>query len=535
MNKPRITACVALWLIALLQSQVALGAEEHAQSQILTVENKVWILTANSTVWQPAKPAQVLGVGAKVRTEKDSRATIRLADLSVLRINELTTFELLPPHEKDRKPLLDLKGGSLYFFSREKPADVQFHTPTAAGAIRGTEFLLAAKDDETQLALMDGAVDLGNETGQIQMQSGEQARVAKGQPPTKAPLIDAVNVIQWCLYYPSVVDTDEINFTAAERESLRESLAAYRAGDLLAALNTFPDDKIQPSEATRVYHAALLLSVGRVDEANRLIADLPASSGPAQALRELIAAVQFKKWTRTAPPGTASEWLAESYYLQSHAKLDDALQAARKAAAKSPVFGFASVRVAELEFSFARVSAAESALNIGLKNSPRHAQGLALRGFIAAAQDHPQEALQWFDKAIDADGALGNAWLGRGLVRIRLGQRVEGRKDLQTAAALEPNRSLIRSYLGKAWSLEGQNALAEKELRLARKLDPNDPTAWLYSALLNQQRNQINEAIRELEKSQELNDNQALFRSKLLLDQDRAVRSANLATIYRDA
>src|SRR5206468_11537323 len=51
----------------------------------------------------------------------------------------------------------------------------------------------------------------------------------------------------------------------------------------------------------------------------------------------------------------------------------------------------------------------------------------------------------------------------------------------------------------------------------------------------NQQRNRINESLRELEKSQDLNDNRALFRSRLLLDQDRAVRNANLATVYRDA
>ena len=232
---------------------------------------------------------------------------------------------------------------------------------------------------------------------------------------------------------------------------------------------------------------------------------------------------------------TASEWMAESYYLQSRTKLDAALAAARNAAAKSPAFGFAWVRVAELEFSFARVSAAEAALETGLKLSPRHAQGLALRGFLGAAHGNLPAALKWFNEAIEVDGSLGNAWLGRGLVRIRQGNLAEGRRDLQTAAALEPNRALIRSYLAKAWSSEGKDALAQKDLRLARKLDPNDPTAWLYSALLNQQRNQINDAIRELEKSQELNDNQALFRSKLLLDQDRAVRSANLATIYRDA
>src|SRR5207248_4604699 len=76
---------------------------------------------------------------------------------------------------------------------------------------------------------------------------------------------------------------------------------------------------------------------------------------------------------------------------------------------------------------------------------------------------------------------------------------------------------------------------AGKELILAEKLDANDPTPWLYSALLKQQENRINEAISDLEKSEELNDNRSVYRSSLLLDQDRAVRSANLAAIYRDA
>ena len=67
------------------------------------------------------------------------------------------------------------------------------------------------------------------------------------------------------------------------------------------------------------------------------------------------------------------------------------------------------------------------------------------------------------------------------------------------------------------------------------RLDPNDPTAWLYSALLNDQRNDINEAINDLEHSEALNDNRAVFRSKYLLDQDSAVRAANLALIYQDA
>jgi tetratricopeptide (TPR) repeat protein len=72
---------------------------------------------------------------------------------------------------------------------------------------------------------------------------------------------------------------------------------------------------------------------------------------------------------------------------------------------------------------------------------------------------------------------------------------------LLVAAALEPQRAELRSYLGKAYANVGDFPRATKELQLAKKLDPNDPTAWLYSALLNQQNNSINDAIRDLEKS----------------------------------
>ena len=62
-----------------------------------------------------------------------------------------------------------------------------------------------------------------------------------------------------------------------------------------------------------------------------------------------------------------------------------------------------------------------------------------------------------------------------------------------------------------------------------------DPTVWLYAALLEQQQNQINPAISDLQNAQTNNDNRSVFRSRLLLDQDRAVASANLASVYRDA
>jgi Tfp pilus assembly protein PilF len=215
--------------------------------------------------------------------------------------------------------------------------------------------------------------------------------------------------------------------------------------------------------------------------------------------------------------------------------LENALKLARRAVASSPEFSFGWERVAELEFSFGRTDHARDALHKALVRSPRNAQALALQGFLLAAQNKTRAAIEQFDRALAADSALGNAWLGRGLCRIRSGDSKAGREDLLIAAAMEPQRAALRSYLGKALGDAGDNRRALHELNLAKHLDTNDPTAWLYSALLNEQNNRDNEAIRDLEKSQTLNNNRGVYRSGLLLDQDRAVRSANLARIYDEA
>ena len=277
--------------------------------------------------------------------------------------------------------------------------------------------------------------------------------------------------------------------------------------------------------------ATLILSSGQVGKA---LAGLKAGDPVRVALERMIAAVQHREWTG-GEPRTASEWLAESYYQQSRGKLEAALLAAKKAAELSPEFGFAWVRAAEMEFSFGRTAKAMKLLERGIELAPRNAQALALQGFLLSAQNRTGAARRSFDEAIALDGALGNAWLGRGLTSIRQGHDEAGRLDLQTAAVLEPDRSLLRSYLGKAFSQIGNNEKANVEFARAKELDPNDPTPWLYSAIQRKQENRYNEAVGDLEKSIALNENRGLFRSQFLLDQDRSIRGTNLASIYENS
>jgi tetratricopeptide (TPR) repeat protein len=511
-------------------------ASEKQTCVLLTAEGKVDVARAGTSDWSAAKTNESLRIGDRVRTGVRSRATLRWSDLSVMRINELSSIEIQPPEKAEGKPKLELKSGASYFFSREKPSEIQFRTPVASGAIRGTEFNLAVADDgRTTLSLLDGEVTLANAQGSEILASGEQGTVEPNQSPKKTALLEGINVIQWALYYPAVVDADELGLTADESDALKDSLRAYSNGDLIEALKVYPENREAGSDRERIYYAALLLSVGQAEAAGMELGRLQLPAPAANALRELIAAVKNQPFNGTSEPATASEWLAHSYYRQSQMQLQPALDAARHATEKSPKFAAAWIRVAELEFGFGKTGDALAALDTGLTLSPRNPEGYVLRGFILASKGRRAEALTQFNQAIEIDGALANAWLGRGLLKFYTGHKKEGRDDLQVAAALEPQRAILRSYLGKAFSETHDPKHAEKELGLAQKLDPNDPTAWLYSALLKQEQNRINEGIDDLERSKGLNDNRTLFRSRLLLDEDKAVRGANLASIYRDA
>jgi Flp pilus assembly protein TadD len=525
-----------LWLLALsfgLQVQLA---RADGESQLLAAEGKVEI-SHGGAAWAAAQTNSVLHTGDRIRTGLRSRAVVRLANLSVVRVNELTTFVVQPPSAPGKTSKLSIESGSTYFFSRERPADVEFSTPLSSGAIRGTEFNLSVSptDSRTVVTLVDGALSISNSLGALDIASGEEATVEPGQPPKKTSVINTVNIIQWCLYYPGVLDLAELDFSDAEKSALEKSLADYRAGDLLGAVADYPSGRAPSSDTEKIYFAQLLLAAGQVAPAEVQLDQLAAASPLAGALREVIAAVKSQNWNRNANASLAGEFLADSYLFQSRAKLDDALKTARKSVERSPNFGFGWARVAELEFSFGRTKAASTALDKALGLSPRNAEAVSLEGFLLAAENKFPAARKKFDEAIALDGALGNAWLGRGLVRIHAGDANGGRQDLQVAATVEPQRAILRSYLGKAFANAHDNKRAQKDFSLAQKLDANDPTVWLYSALLDEQENRVNDAVRDLEKSQSLNDNRKIYRSQMLLDQDRAVRGANLANIYRDA
>lgn len=503
-------------------------------ARVVAVENLVRLQRRGSTAYVTVGTNDVLVAGDALSTGPDSSATLLVGDKALYRVDELTDLLLSPGGGPGTRFEVEVREGGFYLLNRDTEADQRFRTPVASGAILGTEVAVrVGPDGQTTVALLEGRVDLGNDLGTVQLAAGEQGEVRPGQPPTKTALLDVVAPVQWAIYYPGVLDPEELDFSDASKAALLPSLEAYRAGDLLGALAAYPTGRTASDDAEKTYRAALSLAVGQAAKAGELLTGI--ASPVADALREVIAAAQGRPADPAPLPLSATAHLARSYSAQAVNDLAAALTSARKAAEIAPGFGFAHSRVAELEFSFGRTAAARGHLERSLQLAPRNAQAWSLRGFLAAADGDLTAALAHFNHALELDPQLAPARLGRGLCQIRQGRLADGRTDLQAAAALEPTRSVYRSYLGKAWNEERDNAHAESELARARELDPDDPTPWLYSALVRQQQNQINQAIQDLERSQAVNDNRGVYRSRQLLDQDRAVRGANLASVYRDA
>ena len=497
--------------------------------------------------WIPVSSRlKTLKPGYRLRTGPRSSVLLRTPNLGVVNIPERSVVEIEAPPEDSGSVWFNLKRGFLYLFHRGRPGDVQVNSRAASAAIRGTEFSCQVDAaGELRLTVIDGEVELSNPMGRLLLVSGEQGTATPVTAPAKTPVLNAMRSIQWALHYPGVLDADELDLDSQARDALRESLEAYRAGDLLEALARHPAERRPTSGSEMVYLAALLLAVGQVTESEELLNALPDATDPrrtqdrvqhlAEGVRRLMATVTRSPVDPSAFPATATEWLAESYVRQGRSELERSLDAARRAVELSPGFGFGWVRVAELEFGFGRVQEARAALDQGLARAPRNARGVALRGFLLSAENRIEPALQEFNRAIALDPGLGNGWLGRGLCRIRQRDVRGGLEDLEVAAAVEPQWAVLRSYLGKALAKAGETDQAIAELQLAKEMDPNDPTAWLYSALLHQEINRINEAVRDLEQSKALNQHRSLYRSRFLLDEDRAVRGANLASVYRDA
>ncbi len=482
-------------------------------AKIVSVEGRVESLLATKTNWQAVKVNDAFCAGDTVRTLAKSRALL-LQNNSTLRLDEKSTLKFSAVDPK-KPTFFDMIAGSGFFFSRFAQK-ITINTPFVNASSEGTEFLVLV-DEESKTAtitVFEGRITATNEAGSIAIQSGESAVTKAGETPVVRILVRPRDAIQWALYYPPVLSLEGV-----------------------------PEGTDSPKFFT--HRASSLLSVGRVEEAKADIEkalNIAPGDGLALSLQAIIAVVQDDKDQALqlalnaveAAPGLASPRIALSYAHQAHFDLPEALEAIQEAAKLDPESSLVWSRMAEL---FMSVGELDKALDMARKAeaiNPMDSRAQTVLGFAYLTQIKILDAKNTFEKVILLDQSDPLPRLGLGLATIRMGDLDEGRRQIEIAAGLDPNNAMIRSYLGKSFYDEARNTLAEEQLALSKRLDPNDPTPYFYDAIRKQTENRPVEALHDLHKSIERNDNRAVYRSRLLLDNDLAARSVSIARIYND-
>lgn len=541
-------ASITAALISQLFCGVIKASEcEQWVAKIASSQGVVEIRRTETDPWSKVYYDQELCAGDTVRVLTHSRAALYLSNGTVLRLSENTTV-ILPAALEEKGNWLNLVEGIGHFISRIRQS-FEVVTPFVNAAVEGTEFVVEVNKEKAQIIVFEGKVRAVNPQGEVVLTAGQAAEARLNQAPILRVLMKPRNAVQWALYYPPLGDLATLGLATiphAWQRALKESTQFYLRGDAgraLSMIENLPGDIADSQIYT--YRASLALAVGLAGQAlqdiNRALAQNP-NNGDALALQSIISLISndteqalqlAEQAIKTADPGVAP-WMALSYAYQSQFRIDDALNAARQAEQRSPNNGLAAARSAELLLAQGKLAEALHVAQRAVELDGKVSRTQTVLGFAQLTRIETTAAQQSFNKAIQLDQADPLPHLGLGLAIIREGNLAEGRRHLEVAASLDPNNSLIRSYLGKAYYEEERNPLAASQFAMAKLLDPNDPTPWLYSGILAHSESRPIQATQDINQSVELNDNRAVYRSRLLLDDDLGTRSASVGRIYRD-
>jgi tetratricopeptide (TPR) repeat protein len=513
---------------------------EPSVARVVAIQGSVEVQRGGRGDWLPLKKLEAPVCSSdRLRTGPSSRAALFIEPETLVRVDQnttitvsVTTAEIVVEFFADDvdQAARDAKSCGAGYFITRFPRRFRVSGPHLNAAVEGTEFQVSMQCDATELAVLEGAVRSVTVAAREErtLTAGERLVAGPTGPAAFSTLIKPADAVQWVLYYPPLSDA-KVEADVPGRDQCRTLPA--------------PSD-----QACLTQRAEVLLRVGRIDDALRDVDDVlrvNPSSGDANALRSIIqvakndkaAALESANAATASSPDNMRAWLALSYAQQASFQLEQALESAQRAQALEPNSSLVNARVAELFMSVGLINEAEVAARAGVAANPAESGAHTMLGFVHLAQIDTLQARADFQAAIESDSFNPLARLGLGLAKIRDGELVQGRQELEIAVALDPTNSLLRSYVGKAYYEENsreRDQLAATQFDLAKQLDAHDPTPWFYEAILNDSQTRPARALQDLNKSADLNDDRAVYRSRQQLDTDLAARNASQATVYNE-
>lgn len=506
-------------------------------------QGEVWLRNKNEKfrfeLQTPAVTASIRGTEFNLRVGAGGDSILTMVEGQVQFANPHGELVLGPGEEGVARPgqpptkrlvlrPADAVQWSLYFPGIFSFRDIPLHLKGLPGA---TPTLLAAADDYHQ-----GRLEAARET----------AAAALDRDPANQAALTLLGWLNLQQNRPQEAQNLLARVQPGNDVSLAGlALARYQCNDVAGAYETIqgaPQGTKQPPLFLTMAGYFNIL-VGRPQEGQRLlqaaVTQAPAFILPRSLLVQVHLIQNRKNEARqqaqealSLAPNSPQALLAAGLVNIAWFDLPKAIKQFQAAVERDPQFLEPYLYLAKIWLGSDYLDRARRAVAKALELAPNNGEVLAMAGFVQLAFRDFQGAQGFFLRALEASPGLGEPHLGLGIYHFRYRRPDVGLTEMLKATLLEPHVALYQAELGKALYQVRAFGKSLDVYDYAKTLDSNDPTPHLYKGIALADLNRPGEAVQEINRSIALNDNRAVFRTRLGLNRDLAVRNYNLARSY---
>lgn len=517
-------------LVSLIFCSALFGSAEGAapvqrpgvtrDAEIVSLQGEGRVRFSAEQDWREARERQVLTAGDLLKTGSYGRMSILFADETQIKVHKNSLLLIKgvarTPSGKGTRIRLDL--GEVWSRARSNPDGLVIETPTATGAIRGTDWDIAVDEKgTTTLSVLKGAVELYNDQGRVLVGKGEQAVAEAGKAPVKTVLVKPRERVQW-------VSSWRVDPQALLRLPAGEG---SRAQLELALTHLYRNE---PSQTAQILEA-----LAQKEDS----ADLGAATASFKAWQgDFSGALEIcRAYAQRFPSDDRFPVLAASFLLVLD-QGEQAREAAQKALTINPRSAPAQNALGKYHYLEGDAAAAEGTYRAAVALDPADSEARDGLGVVLMEQGHFEEALanlsgavqlapgrpdhlarrgmlfNWIEKLNRAQGDYRGALArdpadyqsldGLGLVALKEGKNEEAIGHFLKASLLEPEFAEPHLFLAVAYYQRGDVVQALEELKLAAILEPKDPVPHIMAYVIYQDTYRPFEAVREARKALEL-------------------------------
>ncbi|RDJ08624.1 TonB-dependent receptor [Rhizobium phaseoli] len=448
--------------------------------------------------WRVVDLHQDLLTGDVLRTNANGQLAIVFSDHTQVRLGRNSSLQV-KKMAASGDTVLELQAGTIWARAERGGQGLTVETPAAAAAIRGTDWTMTVKGDQTSMIVLEGRVSLSNPQGSVDVNEGEGAVATIGQAPHKLISVNPDDREQM-LFYLDLRD----GFGLMPTSPLRADRMATERRRLLALPleHRSIEDWLELAEVQSAFDgrqaaAATLQNIrGRkLTVAQQARVDLLDATIAGSEKRYGDAAKLFQKALPHLDPTRRNMAQYGGYFARSLA--DPAHSEPPPANTTGP---YGAIMQAYTAGFLENPRAALEIIKKAERRYPDDPTLPAVRAQLAQLIDDRQQMKEAIERSLALDPDHPMALSARAEYKAAYESDIDGAlADLNHAVELAPGDSGALNSLGLLQSSRDANGEAEKAFKKAIELDPQDPLLHANLAMLYLDQSRMKEAKREID------------------------------------